>query len=131
MSVVALQCNETGMYLPDDYEKEWGRKYGIGRGPKPLTPVMDTLEDQQPTIGVVDGEEVYMFPIGFRMTTDMGFTRVTLPDQATFDANAAVTDLEDPKMIKRIKIVRSKQLEKPYLKSKIDFSSPQPSVTSP
>lgn len=36
-----FQCSHSGLLLPLDYGKEWGRKYGIGLGPTPVSECVD------------------------------------------------------------------------------------------
>lgn len=37
-----FRCNHSGKYLPPDYVKEWGIKYGHGLGKEPVSECLDT-----------------------------------------------------------------------------------------
>lgn len=36
-TVKAYRCNRTGLMFPADYVDQWGIKYGIGLGSKPVS----------------------------------------------------------------------------------------------
>ncbi len=35
--VIAFRCARTGMFFPADYQEGWGKKYGVGLGPVPVS----------------------------------------------------------------------------------------------
>lgn len=37
-----FRCSHSGLLLPPDYAKEWGRKYGVGLGPNVVSECVDT-----------------------------------------------------------------------------------------
>lgn len=112
--VLAFQCGHSGLYLPGDYVKNWGRGYGIGLGPNPVSEVLDTDYFTAPPTITVETEsfDAVMHPVG------PSFAQVDymLVDEDAFNANTAVLDKEDPKMRRRATIVRGKQLRNPRSK---------------
>lgn len=109
--VPAFVCNHSGLFLPGDYVKEWGRKYGIGLGPSPVSEVLDTdyetdAPDITPQIRSIDQ---IMHPVG------PCFAQVDLLmiSPAQYKAQKAIIDAEDRGMYERVKIVRARQLVNP------------------
>jgi len=109
--VPAFRCNHSGLLLPGDYVKQWGRKYGIGLGPSPVSEVLDTdYETDAPDITPqIRSIEQIMHPVG------PCFSQVDLVMVAPgeMQASAAILDNEDQGMFKRVAIVRPRQLENP------------------
>lgn len=109
--IPAFQCGHSGLLLPGDYVKEWGRKYGIGLGPHPVSEVLDSDYDVPPAPITPDIRrlEQIMHPVG------VSFAQVDLmlvtPEEMT--ARAAIVDRDDPGMYERVKIIREKQLVNP------------------
>jgi len=109
--IPAFICNHSGLYLPGDFIKEWGRKYGIGLGPNPVSEVLDSdyhtaLPDITPDIRRI---EQIMHPVGPSMAQ---VDRVMIHPTA-FMAGAAILDMEDQTMERRAVILREKQLANP------------------
>lgn len=109
--VPVFVCNHSGLYLPGDYVKQWGRKYGIGLGPSPVSEVLDSDYDTDPpeiTRSTRSIEQI-MHPVG------PSFAQVDMllvsPDQVS--GNLAVTEAIDPDMVQRARIIRAKQLANP------------------
>lgn len=109
--IPAFVCNHSGLFLPGDYVKEWGRKYGIGQGPSPVSEVLDTDYDTDapeitPQIRSIDQ---IMHPVG------PCFAQVDLlmvhPKQ--FEKQAAILAMDDEGMYARCRIVRARQLVNP------------------
>lgn len=109
--VPAFVCNHSGLFLPGDYVKEWGRKYGIGLGPSPVSEVLDSdYETDAPDITPqIRSIEQIMHPVG------PCFAQVDLLmiSPAQFKAQKAIIDAEDRGMYERAKIVRARQLVNP------------------
>ena len=103
-----FRCSHSGLFLPADYVKEWGRKYGIGLGHSPVSEVLDSDYDTDPPelTNRTRRIEQVMHPVGPCMA-QMDFLLV-MPGQSF-----AVLDLEDPAMETRAIIVREKQLKNP------------------
>lgn len=43
--IPVFRCTHSGLLLPGDYVKNWGRVYGVGMGPNPLSEVLNTNYD--------------------------------------------------------------------------------------
>lgn len=109
--VPAFRCGHSGLYFPGDYLKEWGRKYGIGLGPTPVSEVLDSRYDCAPpkvTANIRSLDQI-MHPLAHTFAqVDM---ELVLPEQ--LDAKAAVTMQADPYLQQRARIVLQKQLVNP------------------
>lgn len=108
----AFRCTHSGLLLPGDYVKEWGRKYGIGLGPQPVSEVLDSDYDTAPPSLTNDVESIeqIMHPVGPSFA-QVDFLMVA-PSELTTD-HLAVLDLEDRKMRKRSNIIMKRQLQNP------------------
>ena len=106
--VLVFQCGHSGLYLPGDYVKNWGRGYGIGLGPHPVSEVLDTdYHTDPPAITPeIQSIEQIMHPVG----NSMAQVDYMLVDEAVARENMAVLAAEDPHMKRRAAIVRGKQL---------------------
>lgn len=109
--IPAFVCNHSGLLLPFDYVKEWGRKYGSGLGPHPVSEVLDTNYDTEPpriTPSIRSLEQI-MHPVG------PSFAQVdrVMVHPSVFAATKAVLHRDDKQMETRAKILRAKQLENP------------------
>lgn len=110
-TVLAFQCGHSRLYLPDDYIKEWGRLYGIGLGPTPVSEVFDTDYDTPPaelSEGIKRVEQL-MHPIGHcRVQVD-----AVLVPRAVYEAEKAILEYEDPDKEERAAVVWQRQLVNP------------------
>lgn len=109
--VPAFVCNHSGLLLPGDYVKQWGRKYGIGQGPSPVSEVLDSdydtdAPDITPQIRSI---EQIMHPVG----PCFAQVDLLLVDPQEFSAKAAVLAMDDEQMYTRARIVRARQLVNP------------------
>ena len=109
--VPAFVCNHSGLLLPGDYVKEWGRKYGIGMGPDVSSEVLDTdyytaPPDITPQIKSI---EQIMHPVGpcFSQVDRV----MVAPTQ--FSLDKAIIERDDTDMHVRAKIVRARQMVNP------------------
>lgn len=102
--VPAFRCAGCGIYYPSDYVKEWGRKYGIGLGPEPISESLDT--DYLGSIAGTD-QETAMHPVGVRRC-QVDFVMV---EETEYESKKAIIALEDKTMNKRVAIMRNKQIE--------------------
>jgi len=111
---LVFQCGHSGLYLPGDYVKNWGRDYGIGLGPHPVSEVLDTDYHTDPPAITSETQSIeqIMHPVGnsFAQVDHM------LVDEDVAAANMAVLAVADPYMRKRAAIVRGKQLQNPKSK---------------
>lgn len=110
--VPAFRCGHSGLLLPADYIKDWGRKYGIGLGPSPVSEVLNSDYDMRPAVpegNALRRIDQIMHPVGPCMS-QVDFDLFE-PEEA--QAGWAVLDMDDPGMFERSKIVRSRQLVNP------------------
>jgi len=108
--VPAFICNHSGLFLPGDYVKQWGRLYGIGLGSQPVSEVLDSdYETDLPAITPdIRSLDQIMHPVGPCVAQ---VDRVMVhPSQLS---NLAVMEKEDPQMNRRAKILFEKQLANP------------------
>lgn len=100
----AFRCSHSGLYFPDDYVKQWGRKYGIGLGRQSISEVLDT-DYAQPVCTPEHDHSRSMHPVGVtRVQVDL----VEVSEEE-YESNRAIVDLDDPKMIKRAALIQEKQ----------------------
>jgi hypothetical protein len=115
--VPAFVCNHSGLLLPGDYVKEWGRKYGIGMGPDVSSEVLDTDYHTAPPAITPDIKRIeqIMHPIG------PCFSQVdrVMVSPAQFSFDQAVMEREDTDIQIRGKILRAKQLINPMGRLKV------------
>jgi hypothetical protein len=109
--VVAFKCNHSGLYLPDDYVKNWGKPYGIGLGPDPVSEVLDSDYDTAPPKPDENTMDINTIMHPLRVTR-VQVDLVTIPEEE-YNANQAILAVDDPRMLARAKICRSKQLDNP------------------
>jgi len=105
----AYRCTHSGLLLPGDYVKEWGRKYGIGQGPSPVSEVLDTDYDTPPPALTNDVQRIeqIMHPVGPSFA-QVDFTMV-LPSAVT-GKELAILASADKGMHERAKILLTRQL---------------------
>jgi hypothetical protein len=81
----AFRCSRTGLLYPSDYVEEWGRKYGIGLGPVPISEAL--VNDYHRDIaGDMHGLSVARAQIDMVEVTEEEFIQ-----------NQAILDIDDPK----------------------------------
>jgi hypothetical protein len=101
----AFQCQHSDLLLPGDWVKEWGRKYGHGLGPVPVSPCLDSQyhctmgEAHEPNSGVM------MHPVGY---TYAGIQEVDVTKEE-FAKRAMILHEDDRQMTKRVKVILEKQ----------------------
>lgn len=100
----AFRCARTGLYFPDDYIEQWGRKYGIGLGPEPISEALTNRYDLP--IGEAKDPKKTMHPVG-NCRSQVDYVSV---NQKEFDSRKAVLAVDDPDMNERGRIMRSRQL---------------------
>lgn len=109
--VVAFQCGHSGMLYPADYLKEWGKKYGIGLGPEPVSECLDSEYDSAPALMTSEIKSFEQIAHGV-VVTKAQLDHVLVSVDA-FDSLQLITALADPFGEKRMKIVRVNQLKNP------------------
>jgi hypothetical protein len=92
--------------FPSDYVEEWGRKYGIGLGPVPVSEALVNDYDKPVVVSATDGTA--MHPLGVcRAQVDL--VSVTEKEYAE---KKAILQLDDINMGKRAVMMRTKQIAK-------------------
>jgi len=109
--VVAFRCGHSELLFPGDYLREWGRLYGIGLGPNPVSEVLDSdYHTDPPAITPeIESIEQIMHPLG------VTFAQVdhVLVSADAFVDSAAILAKDDPFVRARARIIRAKQLLNP------------------
>jgi len=109
--VLAFQCGHSGLYYPANYVKDWGREYGTGLGPNPVSECLDT--DYEIAVPRITPEirsiDQIMHPVG-NCCAQMDYDLV---EEAAYMANRAVLAKDDPFMEERADIIRGKQMKNP------------------
>lgn len=101
-----FRCARTGVLFPEDYVEEWGRKYGIGLGPEPISEALTNQYDI-PIAESRDSRKT-MHPVGVcRSQVDL----VDVSDEE-WSEKRAICAIDDPDMVTRGQLMRSKQLVK-------------------
>lgn len=100
----AFRCARTNLLFPEDYIEEWGRKYGIGLGPEPVSEAL--VNDYHRKV-VEDGEEPMHAVSVCRAQVDLVDV-----DPAEFEDRKAVLAIDDVKMNRRAEIMRGRQILK-------------------
>lgn len=106
---VAFQCNHSGMHFPADYVKNWGKLYGIGLGPDPVSECLNSDYDMpvpEITPDIRSWEQI-MHPL---ITTK---AQVDMMEVAIDQVQYLVLAKDDPYLDERARIVRQKQLTNP------------------
>lgn len=109
--VPAFRCGHSGLWYPGDYVKNWGRKYGIGLGPTPVSEVLDSLYEIAPPAITPDIRRIeqIMHPV----QVSMAQVDFDLVEPAVFEQEKAILEEDDPDMDARCVIVRKKQMANP------------------
>lgn len=107
---LVFQCGESGLFYPADYVKNWGKLYGIGLGPSPVSESLQSEYDVEPAEmkGLRSITQV-MHPVrvsGAQM--DMREVSVELLAPAR-----PILVMDDPHMEARAQVLREKQLRNP------------------
>jgi len=107
--VPAFVCSHSGLHLPGDYVKEWGRKYGVGLGRDPVSEILDTNYDVDPPeiTPQIKRIEQIMHPVG------ASFAQVDRVMIHPSEFDKAIMAEEDKDMEGRAVIMRANQLKNP------------------
>ena len=114
--IPVFRCGASGLYFPHDYVKEWGKKYGIGLGPHPVSETLQTEYEIPPTVTKeTQSVEEIMHPLLVcQCQVDWD-----LVDESEAETKWAIPAEGDQKMLKRVPILRAKQLANPRGKLRI------------
>lgn len=102
----AFRCSRTGVLYPADYVEQWGRKYGIGLGPIPVSEAL--INNYDAPIAEDRTNTRTMHPIG-NCHAQVDWVDVT---EEEFQLGAAILHENDPDYIERAALMRHKQLLK-------------------
>lgn len=116
-TVLAFQCSHSGLYYPADYVRLWGRLYGIGLGPSPVSESLDSLyyTEPPPITEAIRSIEQIMHPVG-NSFAQLDYMLVSADD---YNDCRLVCAHDDPHMEIRARILRDKQLSNPLSKLRI------------
>jgi hypothetical protein len=95
-------CTRTGLMFPSDYVENWGKKYGIGLGP---VPVSEALVNDYHFRACGEGENK-MIPVGVCRAP----IAAVECDADEYEAKKATLAIDDPKMSARAQIMRERQI---------------------
>jgi hypothetical protein len=102
--VWAYRCARTGLYYPGDYAEQWGRKYGKGLGPTPVSEALVNI--YQSPVPQSKQAEFTMHPIA-ACSAQVDLVQI---DEAEYAANRAVLQDDDPDYRIRAPLMRQRQL---------------------
>lgn len=100
----AFRCSRTGVLFPPDFIENWGKKYGIGLGPIPVSEAL--VNDYLSKVSQNRDDERTMHPVG-NCHAQVDCMEVT---EEEFEANRAVLAIDDQDLRKRTAIMRGRQL---------------------
>ena len=111
--VRAFRCSRTGLYFPADYVEEWGRKYGNGLGPIPVSEALVNAYDQPIAIHPTKPGEA-MHPL-CACKAQVDLVEIT---EEEYNSNKAIISTDDPDVYDRATLMRAKQtLKSPKMAS--------------
>lgn len=102
--MIVYRCSRTGLYFPANYIEEWGKTYGVGLGPVPVSEAL--VNDYH--LPVVEQGIMPMHPVGY---CGAAIHAIDV-SQEEYDAHVAVLQIDDANMALRAQIMRDRQLVK-------------------
>lgn len=110
-TVMVFRCGESGLLYPGDYIRQWGRLYGIGLGPHPVSESLQSEYEVDPPriTPSIESIEQIMHPLrvsGVQMDLDLVSKEEAL-------LAVPVIAIEDRNMKLRARILYAKQLNNP------------------
>lgn len=114
---LAFVCGASGLYFPGDYVKGWGKRYGIGLGPHPVSETLQSDYDTNPAPITPETRDIndIMHPL---YVSQAQVDYMLVPEEE-LTAHLAILDREDRGYRQRVKIVRAKQSQNPKSKIKL------------
>lgn len=102
--MLVFRCARTGLFYPVDYMEEWGKTYGIGLGPVPVSEAL--INDYLGPICKSRDSSRTMHPVGYC------YSQIDLCEVADeeVELNSGVLELSDPMMSRRAAIMRERQI---------------------
>ena len=116
-----FQCGASGLYYPGDYVRNWGKPYGIGLGPHPVSESLQSEYDVDPPAITpqIRSLDQIMHPLR-ASCAQMDLLLIDIDDKADGFAVVAVEDLD---CVRRAAIIIIKQRANPLSRlSKGDVS---------
>lgn len=107
----AFRCAHSGLLLPGNFVKDWGREFGVGYGPSPVSEILDTDYSVPPPAITPDIRRIEQIMHPVRVCGAQVDLVMVSPEE--FEAKAAILDSRDPGMERRASIVRAKQMQNP------------------
>ncbi len=107
----AYECSSTGLLFPGDYIEEWGRKYGIGLGPMPVSECWESNYELAPA--TPDRNTRSLDDCGHGVRSCMAPVFPVEVSGEVFAKNKAILSSEDPSGAKRWEIIREIQNKNP------------------
>jgi hypothetical protein len=99
----AFVCHRTGLMYPPDYAEQWGKKYGHGLGPTPVSEALVNLYDYEPS-EARSGQRMYSVGQCY------GGLSLIEVSQEEFDKNKAVLMIDDPGLAVRGPLMLERQI---------------------
>jgi len=107
--VTLFRCAGSGLFFPADYVQQWGRKYGLGLGPRVVSEVMETAWQRPCAIPKnLRTPDQVMYPMG---NACANVDAVTMSESEAKNVEMAILMKDDPFYVKIAKKVRDKQLK--------------------
>lgn len=107
--MLAYMCSSTGLYFPADYVEEWGRKYGHGLGPMPVSECWESMYEGPVALPTRDTRSLHDCGHAIRTCCAPVFpVQITAEE---YEKNKAICQHEDPRGDARWKIVRAIQVK--------------------
>jgi len=101
-----FRCARTGLLYPADYVENWGRKYGIGLGPEPVSEAL--VNNYGGDIAINRDNMLSMRPVAVcKAQVDL----VDIPDKSPELKRMAILAIDDPHMDERAQVMRERQRE--------------------
>lgn len=108
--VPAFRCGHSRLLYPADYLKAWGKRYGIGLGPSPVSEALDSDYDSAPPVVDRYTSRITQIMHGLGVTNaQMDFVMV---QPTEWEARTTVIAADDPLYDSRVSIILPKQIAK-------------------
>lgn len=106
--VLVFQCGESGLFYPANYVREWGKEWGDGLGPSPVSESLQTSYDVAPP--EIDRSITRIEQVMHPVRNCMSQVDVDLVDASVAAYNMAIPMKGDEDMRLRAPILYAKQL---------------------
>lgn len=106
--IMVFMCGESQLYYPADYIKNWGKLYGIGLGPHPVSESLQSEYDVSPPAITSETRDLTQIMHPLRMSCAQ--MDLDLVDRNVYESNRAVLAIDDPIMRSRVPILYNKQI---------------------